>query len=247
MATHKRSGTPGISVGEDGVARCWWSADDPLYRRYHDREWGRPTDDDRRLFEKLCLEGFQSGLSWLTILRKRENFRKAFRGFNIGAVSRFGSRSVDRLMGDAGIVRNRAKIEATVNNAHRCTEVIDEFGSFAAYVWGFEPHVSSRPRVIRHSTLLEMTTSPEAKAMSNDLKRRGWSFVGPTTVYSLMEAVGLVNDHLEGCDVRREVERERRAFRRPRASTRRGQASRGPSEKKAVRSSATSSGRSSAR
>ncbi len=244
MATEKRSGTPGLSVGEDGLARCWWSADDPLYRGYHDREWGRPTEDDRRLFEKLCLEGFQSGLSWLTILRKRQNFRTAFRGFEIEAVARFGTRSIDRLMGDAGIVRNRAKIEATINNARRCMELHDELGSFAAYVWGFEPDSSSRPRVMRYATLMEMTTSPEARAMSKDLKARGWSFVGPTTAYSFMEAVGLVNDHLLGCHVRDEVERERRAFRRPRRSD---QAPRGSSEKKAARSSATSSGRSSAR
>jgi DNA-3-methyladenine glycosylase I len=212
----------GVVVGQEGVSRCWWSGDDPLYRRYHDEEWGRPVDDNRRLFEKLSLEGFQSGLSWLTILRKRENFRKAFKGFDIEAVSRFGARSVDRLMGDAGIVRNRAKIEATINNARRCTELIDEFGSFAAYAWSFEPDASSRPRVIRLSTLLEMTTSPEAKGMSKDLKRRGWTFVGPTTVYAFMEAMGLVNDHLEGCDIRDEVERKRRVFRRPSSRRPRG-------------------------
>lgn len=202
-------------MGEDGVARCWWSGDDPLYRRYHDEEWSRPVGDDRRLFEKLCLEGFQSGLSWLTILRKRESFRKAFRDFDIEAVSRFGSRSIERLMNDAGIVRNRAKIEATINNARRCTELIDELGSFAAYVWRFEPDAASRPRRMDHATLMGMTGSPEAKAMSKDLRRRGWSFVGPTTAYSFMEAVGLVNDHLDRCDLRAEVEEKRRAFRRP--------------------------------
>lgn len=207
--------TAGIVVGQDGVARCWWSGDDPLYWRYHDEEWGRPVDDDRRLFEKLSLEGFMAGLSWLTILRKRENFRRAFRDFDIEAVARFGSRSVESLLNDAGIVRHRGKIEATINNARRCAELIDEVGSLAGYAWGFEPDPSSRPRVLRHAALLEMTTSPEAKAMSKDLKRRGWSFVGPTTVYSFMEAMGLVNDHLDGCDVREEVERKRRAFRRP--------------------------------
>ena len=204
-----------LTRGEDGVVRCFWGASAPEYVSYHDTEWGFPVADDRRLFEKLCLEGFQSGLSWLTILRKRENFRKAFREFDIEAVARFGSRSVDRLLNDAGIVRNRAKIEATINNARRCTELIDEFGSFAAYAWGFEPDASSRPRRIDHATLTEMTFSPEAKAISKDLRRRGWSFVGPTTAYSFMEAVGLVNDHLDRCDVRAEVEKERQAFRRP--------------------------------
>ncbi|MGH2662069.1 MAG: DNA-3-methyladenine glycosylase I [Actinomycetota bacterium] len=204
---------PGITVAEDGMARCWWSSDYPLYRRYHDAEWARPVKDDPRLFEMLCLEGFQSGLSWLTILRKRENFRKAFRDFEIPVVARFSRRSVDRLLKDPGIVRNRAKIEATINNAHRCIELIGEFGSFARYVWRFEPQESSRP--VDHATLTQLTWSPESKALSKDLRRRGWSFVGPTTAYSFMEAVGLVNDHLEGCDIRDEVEKERRAFRLP--------------------------------
>jgi DNA-3-methyladenine glycosylase I len=214
MAAGKRS-TPGISVGEDHVARCWWTGDDPLYRRYHDEEWGRPVADDRRLFEKLSLEGFMAGLSWLTILRKRENFRKAFKGFDIEAVARFGSRSVERLLNDAGIVRHRGKIEATINNARRCLELQEEFESLAAYVWRFEPDASSRPKRIDHATLMTMTTSPEAKEMSKDLRARGWNFVGPTTVYSFMEALGLVNDHLEACDLRADVEKERRAFRRP--------------------------------
>jgi DNA-3-methyladenine glycosylase I len=206
--------TAGIVVGEDGVARCWWSGDDDLYRRYHE-EWGRPSKDDTRLFEKLSLEGFMAGLSWLTILRKRENFRKAFNGFAIEAVARFGSRSVDRLLADAGIVRHRGKIEATINNARRCVDLSDEFGSLAAYVWRFEPDARSRPKRISHTVLMSMTTSPEAKEMSKDLRKRGWSFVGPTTVYSFMEAMGLVNDHLEACDLREEVEKERRTFRRP--------------------------------
>jgi len=205
----------GITVGEDGVARCWWSGDDPLYRRYHDTEWGRPTSDDRRLFEKLCLEGFQAGLSWLTILRKREHFRRAFEGFDIEIVARFGARSVDRLLADAGIVRNRAKIEATINNARRCTELIDELGSFASYVWRFEPDARSRPTVVDHATLLQLAYSPESKAMSKDLRRRGWSFVGPTTAYAFMEAMGLVNDHLDGCAIRTDVERDRNRFQRP--------------------------------
>ncbi|MGH2711667.1 MAG: DNA-3-methyladenine glycosylase I [Actinomycetota bacterium] len=207
--------TAGIVVGEDEVARCWWSRDDDLYRRYHDDEWGRPSKDDTRLFEKLSLEGFMAGLSWLTILRKRENFRKAFKGFEIEAVARFGSRSVDRLLADVGIVRHRGKIEATINNARRCVDLSDEFGSLATYVWQFEPDARSRPKRISHTVLMTMTTSPEAKEMSKDLRKRGWSFVGPTTVYSFMEAMGLVNDHLEACDLREEAEKERRAFRRP--------------------------------
>jgi DNA-3-methyladenine glycosylase I len=207
--------TAGITVGADGIARCWWCADDPFYRGYHDAEWGRPVNDDRRLFEKLSLEGFQSGLSWLTILRKRENFRMAFKDFNIEAVAQFNARRVDRLLNEAGIVRNRAKIEATINNARRCMELIEEFGSFAGYVWRFEPDARSRPPVVDYATLMQITGSPESKAMSKDLRRRGWSFVGPTTVYSFMEAMGLVNDHLDRCDFRPDVERERSTFRRP--------------------------------
>lgn len=203
-------------MGEDGVARCWWCGDDPLYRGYHDLEWGRPSKDDRQLFEKLSLEGFQSGLSWLTILRKRENFRKAFRNFELEAVARFNSRSVQRLLHDEGIVRNRAKIEATINNARRCGELIDEFGSLAAYVWRYEPDAQSRPAAVDRVTLMELTESPESVAMSKDLRRRGWSFVGPTTAYSFMEAMGIVNDHLDRCELRAKVEQERIAFLRPR-------------------------------
>jgi DNA-3-methyladenine glycosylase I len=205
----------GITVGEDGVARCWWGANDPLYRRYHDTEWGRPVAEDRRLFEKLCLEGFQAGLSWLTILRKRERFREVFSGFDPAVVARFGTEQVDRLLADPGIVRNRAKIEATVNNARRYADLAAEFGSLAAYVWRFEPDPRTRPPVVDHPTLLQLGQSPESTAMSKDLRRRGWSFVGPTTVYAFMEAMGLVNDHLEGCDRRRPTEAERRRFRRP--------------------------------
>lgn len=184
-----------VVVGDDGVARCWWGDSDPLYRPYHDLEWGRPVDDDVRLFEKLSLEGFQSGLSWLTILRKRESFRRAFEGFDVQAVARFGASDVRRLMSDAGIVRNRAKIEATIENARRCIEVIEELGSFAAYVWRFE--------------------GEDGAALSKDLRRRGWRFVGPTTAYAFMQAMGLVNDHLEGCEARDEIEGERKRFRRP--------------------------------
>jgi DNA-3-methyladenine glycosylase I len=205
----------GITVGDGGLARCWWGAGDPLYRAYHDREWGRPVADDRRLFEKLSLEGFQAGLSWLTILRKREQFRRAFAGFDPAAVARFGDRQVEQLLADPGIVRNRAKIEATINNAARYADLAAEFGSLAAYVWRFEPDPGSRPPVLDHAALLRLAHTPESKAMSRDLRRRGWSFVGPTTVYAFMEAMGLVNDHLEGCHRRPAVEDERRRFRRP--------------------------------
>jgi DNA-3-methyladenine glycosylase I len=205
-----------IAVGGDGVARCWWCVGDPLYESYHDKEWGRPVADDARLFEKLSLEGFQSGLSWLTILRKRENFRRVFKSFDIEAVARFNARDVKRLLSDAGIVRNRAKIEATINNAHRCLELIEEFGSLGVYVWSYEPKPAGRPQVDRAS-LLQINTTAEAIALSKDLRRRGWRFVGPTTVYSFMEAMGLVNDHVTRCDIRDEVERARARFKRPTA------------------------------
>jgi DNA-3-methyladenine glycosylase I len=174
--------------------------------------------DDRLLFEYLTLEGAQAGLSWATILRKRPYYRQAFAGFDPAAVARFGDREVDRLLADPGIVRNRAKIEATVNNARHYDELAGEFGSLAAYVWRFEPDPAARPPVVDYPTLLQLGQSPESKAMSRDLRRRGWSFVGPTTVYAFMEAMGLVNDHLEGCHRRPTVERERHRFRRPSAS-----------------------------
>ena len=205
----------GITVEPDGVARCWWGASDELYRHYHDTEWGRPVGDDRTLFEKLSLEGFMAGLSWLTILRKREHFRAAFANFEADAIATFGPSDVERLLADAGIVRHRGKIEAVINNARRCGEIREEFGSLAAYAWSFEPSASARPASLDHETLIGVTFSPEAKAMSRDLKRRGWSFVGPTTVYSFMEAMGIVNDHLEGCFVRPAVEEERASFERP--------------------------------
>ncbi len=204
---------PGVSIGPDGVARCWWGDSDELYRAYHDTEWGRPVSDDRRLFEKLSLEGFMSGLSWLTILRKRENFRAAFHGFDVSAIARFTTRDVARLMGDAGIVRNRAKIEATINNARRLGDLVEEFGTFAAYAWRFEP--KPRRKLLDQEALIALGTSPEAVAMSKDLRKRGWGFVGPTTVYSFMQAMGLVNDHLRGCAAGVEVERLRQSFTRP--------------------------------
>src|SRR2546423_1992095 len=167
----------GISIGPDGVARCWWSGSDDLYRRYHDTEWGRPVADDRRLFEKLILEGFMWGLSWLIILRKRESFRAAFRNFEPDAIARFNARDVSWLLADAGIVRNRAKIEATINNARRYAELRSEVGSFAAYAWSFEP--KARRRLLDRAALAAEGLPPEAVAMSKDLRGRGWAFVGP--------------------------------------------------------------------
>jgi DNA-3-methyladenine glycosylase I len=206
----------GLIVGEDGKRRCRWGASTPEYALYHDNEWGRPVADDTRLFEKICLEGFQSGLSWLTILRKRENFRAAFAGFSIPKVARFTARDVTRLLKDAGIVRHRGKIESTINNAKRAGELIAEKGSLAAYFWGHEPHAKTRPKKLDLVTLRAMSTTEASTALSKDLKKRGWTFVGPTTVYAFMQAMGLVNDHLEGCHCRKEVEKLRRDFVRPR-------------------------------
>jgi DNA-3-methyladenine glycosylase I len=204
-----------LRTADDGITRCWWGTDDEDYQRYHDNEWGRPTANDFRLFEKICLEGFQSGLSWLTILRKRENFRKAFASFDFDQVAGFDDRDVSRLLGDAGIVRHRGKIEATINNAGRAIELVDEYGSLAAYIWQWEPnstesHAGKDDR--DHPTPSFTNTS---KAMSKDLKTRGWKFFGPTTAYAFMQAMGMVNDHMEGCAMRGEIERLRREFVRP--------------------------------
>lgn len=193
----------------DGRSRCAWCAADETYIQYHDSEWGFPVRDDRHLFEKISLEGFQSGLSWLTILRKRANFRAAFANFEPSAVATFGARDVRRLLGDAGIVRHRGKIESTINNARRYADLCDEFGSLASYVWRFEPAAATRPRRMTAAALRRLTSTPESIGMSHDLKRRGWTFVGPTTAYAFMQAMGLVNDHLEGCDVRPLAERAR--------------------------------------
>jgi DNA-3-methyladenine glycosylase I len=193
----------GLWLGSDGRARCGWCRDDEGYVAYHDGEWGRPTRDDRALFEKICLEGFQSGLSWLTILRKRENFRRAFANFEPARVARFTQRDVARLLKDAGIVRHRGKIESTINNAKRCLEIAGECGSLSAYVWRFEPDARSRPRKLTWGLLRTMATTPESVALSKDLRKRGWTFVGPTTMYAFMQAMGLVNDHLHGCAFRR--------------------------------------------
>jgi DNA-3-methyladenine glycosylase I len=205
----------GLARGDDGLVRCFWGESDPLYRRYHDREWGRPMADDHRLFEKICLEGFQAGLSWLTILRKRDSFRQAFRSFDFVAVARFRESAVARLLQDAGIVRHRGKIEATINNARRALALRREQGSLARYFWGFEPSPEARPRRVTWDVLRRMSTTDASVALSRDLKRRGWRFVGPTTVYAFMQAMGLVNDHVEGCFARAEVERARVRFRRP--------------------------------
>ena len=196
--------------------RCPWTGSHLDYQAYHDFEWGRPVKDDRRLFEKICLEGFQSGLSWLTILRKREAFRKAFRDFDFEQVARFNRRSVERLLGDAGIVRHRGKIEATITNARRACDLVDEEGSLASWFWRFEPDPSSRPKRFDRGTLRRLTETAESQAMSRELRGRGWRFVGPTTLYAFMQSMGIVNDHLDACDFRPLVESDRERFRRPR-------------------------------
>lgn len=205
----------GLARGPDGRLRCAWCLPSPEYVVYHDLEWGFPVGDDTRLYEKLCLEGFQSGLSWLTILRKRGAFRQAFAGFDPVEVARFGVRDVRRLLGDRGIVRHRGKIESAIQNAHRVLEVEEEFGSLAAYAWRFEPAPRERPRRLTLDALRALATTPASVALSKDLRRRGFTFVGPTTAYAFMQAMGLVNDHLQRCTIRPQVERARRAFERP--------------------------------
>ena len=197
------------------VRRCPWTGNHEDYQLYHDTEWGRPVVDDQRLFEKICLEGFQAGLSWLTILRKREAFRKAFRGFDFEKVARFNQKSVERLLGDAGIVRHRGKIEAAISNARCACELVDEQGSLASWLWRFEPGPASRPRRFNRATLRRLTETRESQAMSRGLRARGWRFVGPTTLYAFMQSVGMVNDHLDSCDFRAAVEGERSRLRRP--------------------------------
>ena len=198
-----------------GEGGCSWPGTDELYIRYHDEEWGRPVADDRRLFEKICLEGFQSGLSWITVLRKRDNFRRAFKDFDPAVVARFTGRDVRRLLKDAGIIRHRGKIESTINNARRALELIEEKGSLAAYFWSWEPSPSTRPKKLTHAQLMNMSTTPQSIALSKDLKKRGWTYVGPTTCYAFMQAMGLVNDHIDTCDVRGEIETLRTDFVRP--------------------------------
>ena len=192
----------GLKLGADGRARCFWCGDDPLYQAYHDTEWGRPCTDDRYLFEKICLEGFQSGLSWLTILRKREGFRAAFAGFDAGKMAAFTDSDVERLLQNAGIVRHRAKIQSAINNARCVLRLKEEAGSLAAFLWRYEQKAETRPAAITRESLATVTRSAESEALSKALKKRGWSFVGPTTLYAMMQAVGLVNDHYEGCSCR---------------------------------------------
>lgn len=195
--------------GPDGRPRCRWCVGTEGYLHYHDHEWGFPVADDRRLFEKLCLEGFQSGLSWRTILEKRDNFRAAFANFEAAKIALFTEKDVERLLQDAGIVRHRGKIEAVINNARRCLELVEKEGSLAAYVWRHEP----RPDEL--GTPQTASTSAASVAMSKDLKKRGWGFVGPTTVYAFMQAMGLFNDHAEGCAIRAEADEARKSFLRP--------------------------------
>jgi len=196
-----------LHTGTDNIHRCWWCGDDPLYVAYHDDEWGMPTKADRRMFEKICLEGFQSGLSWITILRKRENFRRAFDNFEFDKVAGFKTRKVERLLNDASIIRHRGKIEATINNASRAAEMIKEFGSLGAFFWQFEP--KSRKFDAKRAT------TDESVAMSKQLKKLGWKFVGPTTCYSFMQSLGIVNDHHPQCAKWEEAERLRAKFKRP--------------------------------
>lgn len=195
----------------DGGKRCWWCGEDPLYVDYHDREWGMPVDDDLRLFEKMCLEGFQAGLSWITILRKRESFRAAFSSFDFHKVARYRAGQVERLLQDASIVRHRGKIESTINNARRAIEMVDEFGSLANFFWQFEP---ARSPPLRRKDQIAAKTQ-ESTALSKELRRRGWTFIGPTTCYALMQAMGMVNDHLRDCDAWEKVDAARREFVRP--------------------------------
>jgi DNA-3-methyladenine glycosylase I len=213
MATRKLA--EGLFADDEGACRCSWCQATPAYRAYHDGEWGFPVADDRRLFEKVCLEGFQSGLSWLTILNKRDAFRAGFANFEVEKMARFKDKDVERLVNDAGIVRHRGKIVSAINNANRAIELKKEFGSLAAYFWSHEPAAANRPKRITRESLRAITQSAESVALSKDLKKRGWSFVGPTTVYAFMQAMGLVNDHIEGCATRKAALAARAAFTPP--------------------------------
>ncbi|MDY6943456.1 MAG: DNA-3-methyladenine glycosylase I [Pseudomonadota bacterium] len=195
--------------GPDGHRRCRWCSAAPEFLHYHDTEWGFPVGDDHRLFEKLSLESFQSGLSWRTILTKRENFRAAFCEFDFDQIARFSQRDVDRLLNNEGIVRHRGKIAAVINNAERARELVRSEGSLAAFIWRYEP---------KNDGLAEpqsVSTSEESIALSKELKKRGWKFIGPTTVYAFMQAMGLINDHVSNCVIRAKVEHARRHFERP--------------------------------
>lgn len=205
----------GLFASDTHAVRCAWCQATPAYQHYHDHEWGFPVADDRRLFEKICLEGFQAGLSWLTILNKREAFRRAFCEFDMDRLATFDATDVTRLLGDAGIVRHAGKIRSVINNAQRARVLRDEFGSLAAYFWRHEPQAASRPARITLAAVGAMPSTATSAALSKDLKRRGWSFVGPTTLYAFMQAMGLVNDHLEGCHARDAALRARAAFKKP--------------------------------
>lgn len=185
--------------GTDGRLRCFWAGNDPLYVRYHDEEWGRPVHDDKRLFEKICLEGFQAGLSWWTILKKRENFRTAFDGFDFEKIARYDDSDIARLIIDQGIVRHKGKICSVINNANRALELVKDYGSLNTYFWSFKPPHHERFEKFDLATLKENPTTAASARLSKDLKKRGWRFVGPTTVYAFMQAMGMVNDHIEGC------------------------------------------------
>ena len=204
-----------LHTAEDGITRCSWAKDQLDYRNYHDVEWGRPVSNDFQLFEKICLEGFQSGLSWLTILRKRENFRQAFANFDFNKIADYNEDNVSQLLQNSGIIRHRGKIEATINNAHRALEIVEEFGSLATYIWGWEP-ASREPHIGKgeYSHPIPSITRT-SQLLSKDLKNRGWKFFGPTTAYAFMQAMGLVNDHMEGCAFRKIVENLRNEFEAP--------------------------------
>lgn len=197
------------------IQRCFWCDGSDLYNHYHDTEWGYPVQDDQRLFEKISLEGFQAGLSWLTILKKRESFREAFCHFKPEKIAHWGEPDIQRLLANAGIVRHRGKIEAVINNAQRALELQSEFGSLAAFFWRFEVDISQRPAEISASYLRTVTQAPESIELSKILKKRGWKFVGPTTVYAFMQAMGLVNDHQSDCDIREKILEARAKFTPP--------------------------------
>ena len=205
----------GLTTDAAGLRHCTWRNAAPEYPHYHDHEWGVPVADDVQLYEKICLEGFQAGMAWITILRKREQFRAAFEGFDFRRVAQYGEADIERLMQDVGIVRNRAKIVSTLNNARRACELVDETGSLARWLWAFEPADDERPARVDMAYWTGNPTSPASVRLSKALKKRGWTYVGPTTMYALMQAMGMVNDHLEGCECRPRIEQQRKLFKRP--------------------------------
>ncbi len=206
---------PELVKGNDGKMRCGWNIDDPDYRRYHDEEFGRPVDSDRRIFEKICIEGFASGLSYIMVLKKREALRAAFDNFDIDTVAQYEENKIDALMANKAIINNRKKIASVINNAKRAKELIAEVGSLAAFVWSFEPPEQDRPDHIDMATLKEITETAQSRALAKGLKQRGWSYIGPTTAYAMMQSLGIVNDHLTGCDIRKACLAERKQFSPP--------------------------------